>query len=148
MELKLIDYVHDEKLTLLEFIYCFLMSFNEKYRTVYADHPEVIQCDISRSRSLGDITAIAKHYYPDTNEAEVKEILLDFGENLVGHVCGDIDKRVYAHKHLQYYWNQMSEDELDEYGKVTVYRTEDKNKSVLSGNKNIEKFLTDPRFKY
>ncbi len=56
MKLLLENYVHNEKLTLVDFIYLFLVKLNQKHDTIFEDGS--IQCGDSRERSLGDITEI------------------------------------------------------------------------------------------
>ena len=88
-------YTHNNELSLTEFIYYFLTKYNLEYYTV--DGEGNIQCGTGKHRSLGDITEICKSYY-DTDKEEVKKILLNFGSDLVGHYCPDIEKRVYELK--------------------------------------------------
>lgn len=126
------NYVHNPELSLVEFIYLFLTKFNRKYSTFEG---ETFICDTYRSRSLGDITAICNGYNYETIKEEVKEILLDFGKNLVGHYCSGINKRVYEHKKLRSSWVQSNEGYKDEYGDTIDYRLEDKNKEILKNSK-------------
>lgn len=121
-ELILEGYTHDSSLELPEFIYNLITSYNQVFDTVYKDGN--LQCSKRKHRSLGDIASICKSYYPSTDIFEVKEILLNFGEKLVGHYCTHINKRVYELKKTSntIFWNQCSIGSCDEFGYVITYR--------------------------
>ncbi len=91
MTLHIENYKHNEELTLADFLYLFLTKLNP-YRTTLYDSGEQ-QCSNNRERSLGDITSICQTYYPNVTQDEVKEVLLNFGGDLVGHFCGTISKK-------------------------------------------------------
>jgi hypothetical protein len=114
------NYVHNEQQTLKDFLFHFFVDYNEDYDTV--DRDGNLQTEKGKSRSLGDITEIVNSYYPDTPRDTVKEVLLDFGSDLVGHYCGDIRKRVYSHRATHPYWEQCSTDKKDEYGDIISYK--------------------------
>lgn len=119
--LKLKGYTHVDQ-SLEQFIYNFLVYYNSKYNTTYLNG--IPQCDKGRHRSLGDITGICKYYYgKQVTKEEVKEILLDFGEKLVGHFCPTIRKRIYEHTDKYSTWSQCSNKDIDEYGDPITYRT-------------------------
>lgn len=128
MKLKLKDYIHDQELSLTEFIFYFLKNFNKSHDTLNEDNS--LQCYKNKHRSLGDITAICKSYYPEATENIVKEILLDFGDDLVGHFCGNIDKRVYELRSNKEYcnWEQGSKHTNDEYLNPINYKEINLNK--------------------
>jgi len=146
-KLSLKDYTHNEELSLVEFIYLFLVKFNEEHETINEENK--ITTDICKLRSLGDIFAISNTYYPDSTMEEVKEILLNFGYNLVGHFCEDIAKRVYLHRHLHvdsqqldsgdHEYDEYDEDNddyrmFDEYCEDINYRIIDTNKELIRQN--------------
>lgn len=107
------NYIHDEKLTLNQFIELFLVQLNENNNTIYNSNK--IQCKSGKTRSLGDIYLICKSYYPNVTKKQVKRSLLYLGNNLVGHYCPTIEKRVYSHKHVHPYWIQGRSAGFDEY---------------------------------
>lgn len=122
-ELTLEGYTHDSSLELPEFIYNLITNYNRVFDTV--DKEGKTQCCSKKHRSLGDIASICKSYYPSTDIFEVKEILLNFGEKLVGHYCGNINKRVYQLKSVSnetIFWHQSSPGFYDEFGEVINYR--------------------------
>ena len=134
MSLKLMNsyyksLIHDDTLTLTEFIFHFLTDYNQNYNTV--DEEGNIQCYSGKHRSLGDITEICKSYY-DTDREEVKEILLNFGSDLVGHYCPDIYKRIYELKGIKDHdnWEQQGTYRNDEYDNPIEYRTINLNKQL------------------
>jgi hypothetical protein len=102
----------------------FLVKFNNKYDTY---HGKTKQCDKGKHRSLGDIHLVCNTYYPGTKQEEVKEILLNFGSNLVGHRCKTIGKRVYSHEDLHPWFTQYSKNVKDEYGDTITYKKKDTN---------------------
>ena len=123
--LKLQGYKHNKELKLNEFIYLFLMKLNQEYDTY--DEKDYMQCEARRSRSLGDITEICKFYYgEDITKEQVKEILMDFGSNLVGHYCGGMNKRAYGLRELKKNWIQMHTGKSDEYNEIIKYRKDNK----------------------
>lgn len=117
MSLQIEKYEHDEQLTLADFLYLFLVDLNERWNTLYQDGS--LQCLSCKHRSLGDIHQICITYYPNVTIEEVKETLLNFGSNLVGHYCRDIHKRVYClnfnNKYISYCQNDNGIDEYDNY---------------------------------
>ena len=113
---------------MLDRVYLFLTKLNNNYDT-FNEHDN-IQCYKGKHRSLEDIANICKTYY-NTNPDEVKQILLNFGDNLVGHYCNTIHKRVYEHKHLYYYWTQENSGKNDEFGLPILYEEVDINKITL-----------------
>jgi hypothetical protein len=136
MKLKLQNYEHNTNLNLIQFIYLFLTKLNLEHNTLtWYGEPK---CDVDRNRSLGDITAIYQTYYPTCTMQEVKEILLDFGEDLVGMYCSGIKKRVYQLLETKPGWRAYgygipdSKVEYDEYNEKILYRQENKNKQWLS----------------
>lgn len=74
-------------------------------------------------RSLGDIHEICEYYYPGVELDYIKKVLLSFGEDLVGHKCSTINKRIFRLRtHPNYKdWSQLSEGEKDEYGELIIY---------------------------
>lgn len=126
MAYKLEKYTHDERLTLIDFIYLFFVKLNDKFSTVDPENDDYLICHSGRSRSLGDIYKICKYYYPTTTIEEVKELLLDFGTNLVGHFCNDIDRRVYSIKAKWRNWGSYGDHREDEFGEPIEYRVVDK----------------------
>jgi len=123
MKLTLKEYIHNNELSLKEFLYNFLVIENNNRDTL--DEDGNIQTSRCRSRSLGDITCIVNSYYPETSMEVIKETLLSFGNKLVGHYCHTINKRVYTHKDDKTMWEQCNTGELDEYGNKIDYLTHD-----------------------
>lgn len=120
-------FVHNPKQDLVEFIFYFLTNYNLNYNTLSVENGNV-QCYNDRHRSLGDIYAVCKHYYPSCTMEEVKEILLDFGNLLKGHFCSGIMKRVYV-LHIPMYM-QGSKEKNDEFGNVITYKSTNKHKTT------------------
>ena len=112
------DYEH-KKQSLNSFIKNFLIKYNNTYTTLYPNNKT--QCYTQKSRSLGDIFMICQTYYPDCTLLKVKNILLSFENNLVGHFCGDINRRVYEHKDNKSHWGQCGMLEKDEFDELITY---------------------------
>lgn len=111
---------HDEKEALPAFLHNFLGVYNQKYDTVFADN--TLQTIAQRSRSLGDIFRVCLSYYPDVRLQEVKKALIGLGSGLVGHYCGDIERRVYEAASVQQRWRQQGIDDNDEFGDAIEYQ--------------------------
>ena len=131
-KLLLEGYKHDEKLSLKEFVEKFLTEFNYHYNTINEEGDYM--CGTERHRSLGDIYLICSSYYPEVNREIVKETLLGFGEDLVGHYCPTISRRVYS---LQYApnkstWKPCSTGLKDEYGDDIYYLDNNGTKRMLN----------------
>jgi len=110
--LVLNDYEHDHSLLLREFIYNFLETYNREFDTV--DKHGRLQTPAGRYRSLGNIFLIAYSYYANITLEQVKTILESFTD-LVGHICGDIDRRIYALKKNEPTWSLCNIDDMDEF---------------------------------
>lgn len=119
------EYNHEKDLPLKDFLYEFFTNLNENYHTRYLENDK-IQCYPNHTRSLGDIHAICATYYDGITREQVKEELLDFGRDLVGHYCGDINKRVYSIRQApdREDWDQLGFGRLDEYGDPIEYKNE------------------------
>jgi hypothetical protein len=125
-KLYLKGYKH-KKCKLEVFLYRFLTVYNATYCTYYSNTGSR-QCLPRRGRSLGDIHLICRSYFPTVKRETVKNALLNFGTNLVGHYCSHISKRVYEHRHLKKWYDRCSSGRNDEYGDKITYKNENKNK--------------------
>lgn len=121
---KFEDVTRKSKQTLSEFIYDLLTKHNQHKQTVVVDTGKVC-CSIKRLRSLGDIFLLCSYYYPGVRLKTVKDALLAFGDNLVGHHCGTIKRRVYTHKHTKPRFVQSGKGIKDEFGDCITYNTID-----------------------
>ena len=119
--LSLEDYTHFSEFSVDEFIVLFMTTLNDAHDTL--DEEGALHTGIKRLRSLGDIYNICKTYYPDVTAEEIKEKLLSLGSQLVGHYCGNIKKRIYAHLHNYPGYCQISTEYHDEYGNNVSYNT-------------------------
>lgn len=133
-KLYLEGYTHDPNMPLVIFLGKLIYFTDEGTRAGFVHRHHTINEDgdmtcskVAYYRSLGDITAIVNGYYPEKEltEEEVKEFLLDFGKNLRGHYCPDIEKRTYLITMSKRY-RQADVGEEDEYGDDIEYREENK----------------------
>ena len=118
-----------KQMSLDEFVYMLLWKYNHDYCTMNEDC--LVECFPHSSRSLGDIFRIAATYYPRARLWQIRDILLNFKDELVGHFCSDIGRRVYELKKNRYSWSQMTcgayegEESItkDEFGVPIFYLT-------------------------
>lgn len=86
------------KETLEEFLINFFNKYNNTKNTLYAGTKEV-QTEPGKRRSIGDIYAICKYYYPDCTIRDITEIVYGVLPNEVprfrSSLCSQIKKRVF-----------------------------------------------------
>ncbi|MFW5889305.1 MAG: hypothetical protein ACOCUD_02885 [Bacillota bacterium] len=125
-KLYLKNYEHPEGISLRDFLFDFFTTANEEHYTmeITKDGEHKIQCSPGKIRSLGDIHRICTTYYDGVTRKQVKEELLNFKKDLVGHYCPDIHKRVYSLKAVHPDWCQECSCGNDEYGDPITYRNE------------------------
>lgn len=104
------DFVHNKKESLKDFIKNLILTYFNNYNTLHIDNS--LYCGRHKYRSLVDIFLVSKHYYPNCTLEEVKNILLSF--DIVGHICGEIRRRVYKIRPYSG-WNLLSIDDKDEF---------------------------------
>lgn len=119
--LKFKEVVREKSQTLQEFLYLLLSEYNVQYATVKAADGVKV-CNPNKLRSLGDIYLICSYYFPGVRLETVKETLLNFKEDLVGHKCGDIKRRVYVHRKARPGFVQSGKGEKDEFGETIEYK--------------------------
>ena len=89
--------------------------------SVYAETNKY-QCRSDADRSIGDIYALCKYYFPETTVIDVIKIIynriLEYQNTklfFVGHYCNQIEKRVYNHKNIRTGYCLCHEYTKDEY---------------------------------
>jgi hypothetical protein len=115
------DYTHDKNLSLQDFIIYILKNSSIDIITTYEDG---VKQSRPAYRSLGDILRIVLPLYPSATRRQVKDILINT-HDLVGHLCPDINRRVYCHKETRPQWGLRGTTALDEFDEVLF----DKNSS-------------------
>ena len=103
-------FVHNKEESLKDFIKNLIVSYFNKHKTLNEDG--VVYCGKGKYRSLIDIFLVSKHYYPNTTLEEVRNTLLTF--DIAGHVCWDINRRVYKIKPYNN-WILCNIEEKDEF---------------------------------
>lgn len=108
-------------MSLKKFIINFLLEYNIKLETIFADSEE-LQCQPNKRRSGGDIFLICKYYYPECTLKDVLTVLDDLsvnGEsnniNIKSQICRAINKRVFSSvdEHIVFH-----KDERDEFNRI------------------------------
>ena len=129
--LLLKGYKHDNSLTVKGFVEKFLNELNESHDTLFKNGH--VQTPANCHRSLGDIHKICKSYYPEVELEYVKNVLLSFGDDLVGHRCGGIGKRIFELRTNPKYaqWHQLGTDQVDEFGEKIIYLTYHEAKNII-----------------
>jgi len=106
-------YEHNPEMPLKDFVFLYISKLAPEYNTIYKDG--TIHCKANSYRSLGDILMVCSVLYPGVTRLEIKQILVD-DPDTVGHICPDIQRRVYCHKSIRSSWNLNHVQLPDEFG--------------------------------
>lgn len=114
-------YIHDETLSLKDFILLFIKKLNLQ-RNTYENN--IKQCEKYCNRSFGDIYRLILSYYPNTTVKELYSILFSFYQEkkIQTLYCPDINKRIFCHfraytsSWCDFHFNNIA----DEYGNLSI----------------------------
>lgn len=150
MKLKLKNYTHNSELTLKQFIRLFLKNLCDTHSTFTEE--DILWCGKGKDRSIRDVVNICKYYYPLSNKEMVKDVLLSFGDELVGMLCDDINDRIVSLTSKHNCWKQYGANRLnslkysnlfDSYGDLLDYRTNEEGAIGLLKYKGHQYFSDD-----
>lgn len=107
------------KESLEEFLINFFSNYNQNKETLYVETKEV-QTKIGKRRSIGDIYAICKYYYPTATIRDVVNIVYNVLPTEVprfrSSLCSQINKRVFYQGAENQESNIYNSNSPDEFG--------------------------------
>lgn len=113
--MKEVSKEYAEKLGLEKFLENYIKVWGDEYPTrKLGPRGGRVQCDTGRSRSIVDMTRLAKYYFPDSNVVKVRNALINIQNNkksISNIICGDINRRVFFIG-----TGSGANDALDEFG--------------------------------